>query len=367
MMEVIGAIFVLAAVNVVVVQRLRSKPYLAVGWCWFLGMLVPTIGLVQVGNQAMADRYSYLSTVGLWIMVAWAVRDCIDNGKLPRPFAALAGGLAILMCVVLTLMQLPYWRNTHTLFAHADEATGGSYVACYNLGCDAMGEKNYPEAIEFFTRALTTEPDSAGWADHAPDYNNLGYVYLQVGDITKAVANFEKALELRPNYGEAYYNLGCAFLNNKQPNEAIDCLQRAMAIDSSVAAIHYKLANALMQTGQYAKAIAEYREALKLRPDWDEPANNLAWLLAACPDRALRNGAEAVTVAKQACERSQNQNPIILGTLAAAYAESGKRSEAVAVAEQACRIALEQNNKALADTLESQLRQYQTGTEGARP
>jgi tetratricopeptide (TPR) repeat protein len=262
-------------------------------------------------------------------------------------------------------MQLPYWRNTHTLFAHADEATGGSYVACYNLGCDAMAEKNYPEAIEFFTRALTTEPDSAGWADHAPDYNNLGYVYLQVGDITQAVANLEKALELRPNYGEAYYNLGCAFLNNKQPNEAIDCLQRALAIDSSVAAIHYKIANAFAQTDQYARAIAEYRETLKLRADWDEPANNLAWLLATCPDRALRNAAEAVTIAEQASKRSQNRNPIILGTLAAAYAESGKRSEAVAIAGQARRVALQQNNKALAATLEVQLRQYQAETGGS--
>ncbi|HEY3853590.1 MAG TPA: tetratricopeptide repeat protein [Verrucomicrobiae bacterium] len=366
-MEVLGAIVVLAGVSIVVVQRLKAQPYLAVGWCWFLGMLVPTIGLVQVGNQAMADRYSYLSTVGLWIMVTWAVRDCVDSGKLPRPLAALAEGLTILACIVLTSMQLPYWRNTHTLFAHADEATGGSYVACYNLGCDAMAEKNYPEAIDFFTKALTAEPDSAGWADHAPDYNNMGYVYLQVGDITKAVANFEKALKLRPNYGEAYYNLGCAFLDNKQPAEAIDCLQRALAIDLSVAAIHYKLANALAQTNQYAKAILEYRQALKLRPDWDEPANNLAWLLATCPDRALRNGAEAVTIAKQASERSQNRSPIILGTLAAAYAESGKRAEAVPIAEQARRIALEQNNKALAEMLEAQLRQYQNKTGASNP
>lgn len=366
-LEVVGAIFALTAVSIVVVQRLRPQPYLAVGWCWFLGMLVPTIGIVQVGNQAMADRYSYLPSVGLWIMAAWAVRDFIDSEKFPLRLAKLAAGMAILACVVLTSMQLPYWRNTHTLFAHADEATGGSYVACYNLGCDAMAGKNYPEAIQLFNKALTTEPDSAGWADHAPDYNNLGYVYLQAGDISNAVANIEKALELRPNYGEAYYNLGCAFLNNKQPAEAIDCLQRALAIDSSVAAIHYKLANALALSDRYARAIAEYRQALKLRPDWDEPANNLAWLLATCPDPALRNSAEAVTIAKQASERSQNRNPIILGTLAAAYAESGKRSEARAIAEQARRVALEQNNKALAATLESQLRQYETGSGDSSP
>jgi tetratricopeptide (TPR) repeat protein len=177
----------------------------------------------------------------------------------------------------------------------------------------------------------------------------------------------EKAVSIRPNYPEAYYNLGCAFLNNKQPAEAVDCFQRALAIDDSVAAIHYKLANALRQSGQYAQAIAEYDRTLQLRPNMDEAANNLAWLLATCPERSLRNGARAVALARQASEQSHNQSPIILGTLAAAYAEVGNFSEAVTTAQQARQLALEQTNSALAGVLEAQSRRYQESSAGPHP
>jgi tetratricopeptide (TPR) repeat protein len=367
MLEVGGAVCVLGAVSILVVRRWRAQPYLAVGWFWFLGMLVPTIGLVQVGTQAMADRYSYLPSVGLWIMVAWSVRDWIGDRPFPRAMATLAGAAAVIACLVLTSTQVPYWRDTRALFMRAAAVTDQYYLAYYNIGCYAMDEGQYPDAILCFKKALSSEPDNTRWADHSPAYNNLGYAYLQEGEITNAVPNFEKALAIRPHYPEAYYNLGCAFLNNKQPGEAVDCFQRALAMDSSVAAIHYKFANALMQLGRYAEAIAEYAQTLKIRPNMDEAANNLAWLLATCSDRSLRNGAQAVTLARQASEHSHHQNPIILGTLAAAYAEVGKLSEAVATAQQARQLALDQNNRALAGVLESQLRRYQSSNGGSHP
>jgi tetratricopeptide (TPR) repeat protein len=197
-------------------------------------------------------------------------------------------------------------------------------------------------------------------------YNDLGYAYLQLGQISNAVANLDKAVAIQPHYPEAYYNLGCAFLNNKQPEEATDCFQRALAMDSSVAAIHYKLANALTQLGRYAQAIAEYSQTLKLNPNMDEAANNLAWLLATCPDRSLRKGVEAVALARQASEHSHNQNPLILGTLAAAYAEAGKLSDAAATAKEARQLALGQHNAALAAALEAQLRGYEGGDADSR-
>jgi tetratricopeptide (TPR) repeat protein len=366
-LEVSGAVCVLGAVTIVALRRWRAQPYLAVGWFWFLGMLVPAIGLVQVGTQAMADRYTYLPSVGLWLMVAWSVRDWIGDRPFPRAMAGLAGAMAVIACVVLTSMQVPYWRGTRALFMRAAAVTDQYYLAYYNIGCYAMDDGQYADAILCYKKALSSEPDNTRWADHSPAYNDLGYAYLKMGEPSNAVVNLEKALAIRPHYPEAYYNLGCAFLDNKQPAEAVDCLQRALAMDSSVAAIHYKLANALMQSGRYAQAIAEYDRTLQLSPNMDEAANNLAWLLATCSDRSLRNGAEAVTLARQASEHSHNQNPIILGTLAAAYAETGKLSEAVATAQQARQLALAQNNRTLAGVLESQLRQYQAGNGGPHP
>ena len=357
----------LVVVSILAVRRCRTQPYLAVGWFWFLGMLVPTIGLVQVGTQAMADRYSYLPCVGLWIMAAWSVRDWIGDRPFPRTIAALAGAGAVIACVVLTSKQLPYWRDTRTLFTRAASVTDRSYLAFYNIGCYAMDDREYPDAIVLFKKALSAEPDNARWANHSLAYNDLGYAYLQEGQLSNAVANFEKALTIRPRYPEAYYNLGCAFLANKQPAEAVDCFQRALALDSSVAQIHYKLANALMQSGRYTEAIAEYDRALQLRPNMDEAANNLAWLLATCPDHSLRNGGRAVTLARQASEQSRNQNPIFLGTLAAAYAEVGNLSEALTAAHQARQLAIDENNTALAGFLESQLRLYQKSSGSSAP
>ncbi len=366
-LEVGGALCLLGVVSALVAMRLRAQPYLAVGWFWFLGMLVPTIGIVQVGTQALADRYSYLPSVGLWIMVAWSVRDWIRARAIPRAAASLAGAVAVIACIVLTSMQVPYWRDTRALFTRAAAVSDRSYLAFYNIGCYAMDDRDYPEAIRCFKKALSVEPDDTRWANHSLAYNDLGYAYLQEGQVTNAVANLDKALAIQPHYPEAYYNLGCAFLINKQPAEAVDCFQRALAMDSGVAAIHYKLANALTQLCQYSQAIAEYSQTLKLNPNMDDAANNLAWLLATCSNPSLRNGVEAVAVAQQASEHSHNQNPLILGTLAAAYAEAGKRSDALATAQQARQLALDQHNSALAAALESQLRQYEKAGGASQP
>jgi tetratricopeptide (TPR) repeat protein len=315
----------------------------------------------------MADRYSYLPSAGLWIMVAWGVRDWIGHRPFLRTMAALAGGTAVIACMVLTPLQIRYWQNSGALFQRAIDATDDNYLAYYNLGCYARDQGNYPQAILNFKKALSTEADSALQVNPVRTYNNLGYSYLHQGEITNAVANFDKALALQPRYPEAYFNLGRAFLANHQPDVAVDCFQRALALDSSVAESHCQLANALVQLGRPAAAIAEYSQSLQLRPTLDEAASNLASLLATCSDRSLRDGAKAIALARQASEHSHGQNPAILGTLAAAYAEVGNLSEAVATAQQARRLALAQNNPALAGVLESQMRQYQDGHGGAHP
>jgi len=319
-LEVAGAVCLLGVISILVLRRRTAQPYLAVGWLWFLGVLVPTIGLVQVGLQSMADRYSYLPSIGLWIMVAWGARDWIEENLDRRKAMIVAGGLAVAGCVVMTPTQIQYWQNTGTLLARRASVSEPSYTVYYDLGCYKMGQGNYSEAILNLNKALNAPPDANALTNRAVAFNNLGFAYLHEGQISNSVANFEKALVLQPHYPEAYYNLGGAFLANGQPDVAVDCLQHALAQDSTVAETHYRMANALMKMSRHAEAIAEY---------------------------------------SQASQRAHDQNPEILGSLAAAYAEMGKFADAAATAQRARQLALAQKNLRLAGILEGQLRRYE--------
>jgi hypothetical protein len=234
-LEAGGAVCLLVVVSLLAARRWRAQPWLAVGWCWFLGMLVPTLGLVQVGDQSMADRYTYLPSAGLWIMLAWSARDWAGRLPLRRATAALGGAMAIVLCMVLTPPQISCWKNSLTLFQRAAAVTGPNYLGYYNLGCYAVDQGNYPLAIFYFEKTLRAKPDSASLPYDAPAYNNMGFAYLRQGQISNAVANFDKALKLQPRYPEAYFNMGCAFLTNGQPDVAADCFQRALALERNPA------------------------------------------------------------------------------------------------------------------------------------
>jgi tetratricopeptide (TPR) repeat protein len=365
--QVAGAVFLLGLVTFYVLRQMRMQPYLAVGWFWFLGMLIPIIGLVQQGHQSLADRFTYLPSVGITIMVAWGLHHLAARRPLLLEAAAALAALVVAVCAVLTPRQIVFWRTPASLYARAADISDQDYQTCFNVGRAAMEQGYFPRAARCFERALKVAGKSAPKSFLAQAKNDLGCALLEQGQVPNAISNFESALVLQPAFPQAYYNMGRAFLTNQQPDVAADCFQRALAMDPSVAELHYKLANALVQIGRPAQAIAEYSQALQLRPGMDEAANNLAWLLATCSDRTLRNGAKAVTLARQASEHSHAQNPVILGTLAAAYAELGKRSDAVITAEQALQLALAQTNRTLAGALESQLRQYQGASGGSTP
>jgi len=393
--EVLGSVALLGLISGLVLWRMREQPYLAVGWAWFLGMLVPTIGLVQVGAQSMADRYSYLPSIGLGIMMVWTVCELAADRRRLLQTAAFGAVLAALACAAVTRLQIPYWKDTAALFVHCTDVSDQKFLAYYNLGCVTMGNGDYARAIGYFEKSLAAGQDVVPWADHRRAHNNLGVAYLHEGQVSNAVVQFDAALAIMPQYPEAYYNLGRAFLTNHQADVALECLQKAAALAPDVAQInftlgetllqqgrtdaareylqkalrlrpdfpeaHYKLANALVEEGRAPEAVAHYERALQLRQPFNEAANNLAWLLATTGDKSLRDGARAVELARQAERDSGGKNPMILGTLAAAYAEAGKYPEAVAAAEQARQLALAQTNRVLAATLETQQRQYQAG------
>jgi tetratricopeptide (TPR) repeat protein len=290
--QVAGALLLLAGMTAYVVQQRRTRPYLAVGWFWFLGMLLPTIGLVQVGHQSMADRYSYLPSVGISIMAAWGLREMAAGRPRLRLAVATMGALAVAACAAGTCRQIEFWKNPVALFARAAEMSEQDCQTCYNVGCDVMQQGNFTRAIRCFERALKAAGKNDPPSLLARVHNNLGCAFLEQGQITNAVANLESALKLQPSYPQAYYNMGRAFMTNGQPKVAADCFQRALALD---------------------------------------------------------------------------QNPVVLGALASAYAQTGNVAGAVATAQRARQLALAQHNTALAEALDSQLQRYQAGGGGSHP
>ncbi len=230
--EISLSALLLAGISIVALRQWHSRPYLGVGWLWYLGTLVPVIGLVQVGSQARADRYMYLPLVGLAIMLAWGLREVL-KGKL----AIYAATGACLACGALCEAQIQYWRNNETLFSHALEVTSGNYLAHHNLGV-----------------ALAAQ-----------------------GRISQAIQQYQAALEIEPNAANVQTDYGNALAKSGHMPEAIEHYQAALRILPDSPITHNDLANALAATpGRTEDAISEYQTALRVKPDYAEARNNLA-------------------------------------------------------------------------------------------
>jgi tetratricopeptide (TPR) repeat protein len=225
-----------------------------------------------------------------------------------------------------------------------------------NLGTAFLQKGQVDEAIAHYQKALEIKPD------YADAHGNLGNAFLQRGQVDEAIAHYQKALEIKPDYADAHYNLGNAFLQKGQVDEAIAHYQKALEIKPEYAEAHGNLGNAFLQKGQVNDAIAHYQRALEIKPLNVVFENNLALVLAASPTTSLRNGIKAVELAQQANQLSGGSQPLVLRTLAAAYAEAKRFPEAVETAQKALTLAKGQGNAALAETIESNLKLYQEDT-----
>ncbi len=227
--------------------------------------------------------------------------------------------------------------------------------ACYNLGIALFQKGEVDEAIVHFQAALQIKPDDA------EAHINLANALFQKGEVDEAITHYQKALHIEPDDAEVHINLGDALLQKGDADEAITHYQRALQINPAYAEAHINLGNALLQKGGADEAITHYQKALQIEPDNAEAQNNLAWVLATCPQASLRNGGKAVELARRANQLTGDGNPVVLGTLAAAYAEAGRFPEAVATAQRALQVAGTQSNTALAEAIRSQLKRYQAG------
>jgi len=256
--QVIGAALLMTAITVTVIRQARRAPYLATGWLWYAGTLVPVIGIVQVGIQARADRYTYVPLIGLFIMAAWGISELSRNWRY-RKEAIVASSAAVVVCLSLvTRTQVGYWQNSFVLFEHALKVTEKNYPIYYNEGTAYLQSGNYLKAIGDYDKAIEINPN------YARAYNNRGIAHAKLGNDQQAIEDFVKATEILPQYAEAYYNRGAAYLQMDDFRQAEENYSKAIAINPRYAEAYYNRAYAYAHLGDDRKTIEDLKTAARL-------------------------------------------------------------------------------------------------------
>jgi Flp pilus assembly protein TadD len=269
MWQAAGAGLLLLLISIVVIRAGRRQPYLPVGWFWYLGTLVPVIGLVQVGAQAMADRYTYVPLIGLFIMVAWGVPELLARWRYSKPALASVAVLLLAALMVCTWLQIKHWENGLTLFEHTLQVTSNNSQIHNNLGNVLTKKGRLQEAILHYTKALEINPN------YAAAHSNLGVALADQGRFGEAIKHYSAALLLNPNSPETLNNLGVARYNQGDVPGAIENYMRAVQLKPDYAEAHNNLGNGLAQQGRLTEAEDHYRKALSIKPDYPEAHNNL--------------------------------------------------------------------------------------------
>jgi tetratricopeptide (TPR) repeat protein len=317
----------LLGVSALVARNASARPYAVVGWLWYLGTLVPVIGLVQVGMQSRADRYMYLPLIGLSILLSWGAFDLATRWRIPRPALA-AIAVAILIALgMASSRQVGTWRNTTTLYERALAVTEDNYLAHTGLGNRFMQEGQPDEARRHFEEALRIKP---GWPKAAM---GLADIAADRGDVDEALRFYETELQRNPGNIEAMGRYGMTLGFAGRFAEARPHLLRALDAHPGIAELHLSLSIVEAQQGNRRDSVRYGREALRLSPESVDSANNLAWLLATSREPSLREPGEAIRLIERIALESRDAG--LLDTLAAAYAGAGRFDAAVATAGDA--------------------------------
>jgi predicted negative regulator of RcsB-dependent stress response len=251
---------VLLATSLAAIRFRRQFPFLATGWFWYLVMLVPTIGLVQVGMQSLADRYTYLPLIGIFITLAWGAGEIVKHWRLP---SGMIWGLAMLVLAATTartMEQLRYWQNSGALFAHTIAVTKNNDIAYYSLGEYRASQGRLNEAMDDYLKAIQIRP---GYDDAL---NNLGVALAEKGKFDEAIARIQESIRYRPDKADAHYNLGNIFVMQHKLDEAVSAYTEALRLKPDYPDAHNNLANVLFMQGHTREAIQHYRETLRLDP-----------------------------------------------------------------------------------------------------
>jgi len=358
---VILAMMLLLAITVSAIVFRNKRPYVFTGWSWYLVMLMPVIGLIQVGEQGHADRYTYLPHIGLFLLAVWFAADVAAVRESRSRFATATAAVIILALASAAFIQASYWRNSETLWTHALDVTSDNDVAHNNLGYLRVDQGELDKAIAHFEAALEIRSRKLD-----PHYDvgsafvqmNLADALARKGQPDEALVHYEEAIRLQPNYANAYYNRGNVLFTKGRIDEAMADWEKTLQIQPNDADAHTCIGNAFLRQSSPKEAIAHYEKAMALAPGDPHSRNNIAWVLATSSDASIRDGVKAVELAQEAVQLSRGRDSKFIRTLAAAYAESSRFPEAIAAAQQAITIAAMQGNTGLANTLRKEIALY---------
>jgi len=307
----------------------RTRPYLFTGWFWFVGMLVPVIGFVQVGGAAFADRYSYLPAVGIFIAVTFAACELATRFKRSNSILAGFAACILVVCAVTTENQLQHWRNSVTLFQHAIAVTNDNDVARDNLGVALEQQGRLAEAAEQYRAAAKLEPD------RYQGHHNLASALDRLGRPAEALVEHREAVRISPETQFLHHVLGMSLNTAGQTDEAIKEFSKAAQLDPHYSWPHIELAKIYLRQNRDTEALEELRAALRIDPDNIEILTFTAQVLAASENPAMRDGRNAFLLAAKANLLANGRQPTVLDVLGMACAELGKFNDAQMAAQTA--------------------------------
>ncbi len=293
--SVVGAALVLALATVTACVCAKRRPYLLVGWLWYLGMLMPVIGIVQVGSQLMADRYTYLPLVGFLIALVWAAADLVENHRLARHAASVVAGLALLAFTAAAYRQVGYWRNSRALFERALAVTEKNYIMHNNLGLTLAAEGKRSEAMEHYRKAMALNPEYC-----EPRYN-LGHELLQAGKLDDAFSYLNEALRLKKDFPEVHGDLGVLLAARGDFERARMHIEEALRLAPATPTDQSNLCYVLQRLGHFEEAVSRCRDSLRLAPGYLDARFNLGTALA-----SQRKTAEAIEHLSRVIETNPN-------------------------------------------------------------
>ena len=384
--HIAGAAGILVAITLLASWQCRRRPWLIIGWLWFLGMLVPTIGLVQVGSQSMADRYTYLPMIGILFAVIWTINDFLPRPLLKKIASAAALVLLLALCPV-TAALVRCWLDPIALFEHALTVAPDGYFLEHNLANALANSGFHDQAVPHYQRALQFMPNDGPVLHHMgnnyvrqekydqaiacyqlslasrPDDAETCFDYATVLSILQrypaAEEYFERTLRLDPGHVEARVNYANTLLQQHKIVPAIALYQQALAIFPDMPEAHFYFSSALALSGRWSEAVSQMLLALHYRPNYPSAANDLAWILATSTVPGLKDPARAVRIAETSNAQTTFATPGFLDTLAVAYASAGRFPDAIRVTENIIKISRQdEQQRALIPLMETRLALY---------
>jgi tetratricopeptide (TPR) repeat protein len=422
--QVILSLLVLVSITAAVLWQIRERRYLAVGWFWFIGVLVPMIGVLQVGLQSLADRYAYLPAIGIFIMAVWGIAEA--SVSLPRREVVLPTltAVVVVIAMIFSMTYVPLWRDNGTLFAWALEVDPDNAVAHYHVARSlvnqqsdldlaathlerakelepdeadiyaALGDlellRSQPDrAIEEYDQAIKRDPGSEAahlgrarvmigrgkWEDARTDLlavlrlgsDNLnaqylmGLVLLRLNRFEEALQHLQSAINVDQRDAESHRLLGEAYVALRRYDQSRSEFERVLELRPKDALAMYQLGALAQYQHRLDEAVRHYRAALELDSQQLQSSNNLAWILATHPDAKYRDGKQAVALAEQICEKTKHERPSYLDTLSAALAEVGRFDEAVKAATRGANLAIGADQIDLAADMVRRQKLYESG------